>query len=134
VVTALLRGDIAFALDLFHAVRGQVDSGDIRLIAVATSKRWPAAPNVLTVAESGLPGFGYSGWYGFVFPAGTPQPIVDKMHKGLRQVLDNADVRKKLEGAGAITNLSTPAEFSELIASDIKSFQVVAKKSGLQAK
>jgi tripartite-type tricarboxylate transporter receptor subunit TctC len=134
VVTALLRGDIAFALDLFHAVRGQVDSGNIRLLAVASSKRWPAAPNVPTIAESGLPGFGYSGWYGLVFPAGTPQPIVDKMHKGLQQVLANQDVRKKLEGAGAIASLSTPAELSELIASDIKSFQGVAAKAGLKAK
>jgi len=134
VVTALLRGDVAFALDLFHAVRGQVDSGNIRLLAVATSKRWPAAPNVPTIAESGLPGFGYSGWYGLVFPAGTPQPIVEKMHKGLQQVLANQDVRKKLEGAGAVASLSTPAELSELIASDIKSFQGVAAKAGLKAK
>jgi tripartite-type tricarboxylate transporter receptor subunit TctC len=134
VVTAVLRGDIAFALDLFHAVRGQVDAGNIRLIAVATSKRWPAAPNVPTIAESGLPDFGYSGWYGFVFPAGTPQPIVDKMHKGLQQVLSNPDVKQKLEGAGAIANLSTPEEFAELIASDIRSFQAVAKKAGLHAK
>jgi tripartite-type tricarboxylate transporter receptor subunit TctC len=134
VVTALLRGDVAFALDLYHAVRGQVDSGDLRLIAVATAERWPAAPNVPTLAESGLPGFGYSGWYGFMFPAGTPQPIVDKMYKALQQVLGNEDVRRKLEGAGAIANLSTPAGLSELIASDIKSFQAVAKKAGLEAK
>ena len=134
VVTALLRGDIDFALDLYHAVRGQADSGDIRLIAVATSKRWPAAPNIPTIAESGLPGFGYSGWYGFLFPAGTPQPIVDRMHKGLELVLGNEDVRRRLEGAGAIANLSTPAGLSELIASDIESFQAVAKKARLEAK
>ncbi len=134
VVTALLRNDIAFALDLFHAVRGQVDSGNIRLLAVSTPKRWPAAPNVPTIAESGLPGFGYIGWYGFVFPAGTPQPIIDKMHKGLQQVLSNPDVIRKLEGAGAIATLSTPKEFGDLIDSDIKSFQAVARKAGLQAK
>jgi tripartite-type tricarboxylate transporter receptor subunit TctC len=135
VVTALLRGDIAFALDLFHAVRGQADSGDIRLLAVATAKRWPAAPNVPTIAESaGLAGFGYSAWYGLVFPAGTPQPIVDRMHKGLEKVLGDPDVRKKLEGAGAVANLSTPAEFSARIASDIKNFQAVAKRAGLEAK
>jgi len=134
VITALLRGDIAFALDLFHALRGQVDSGDIRLIAVATAKRWPAAPNVPTIAESGLPGFGYSAWYGLLFPAGTPQPIVDRMHKGLQQVLNNEDVKMKLEGAGAMASLSTPAELDELIASEIKSFQAVAKKAGIEPK
>jgi tripartite-type tricarboxylate transporter receptor subunit TctC len=134
VVTALLRGDIAFALDLFHAVRGQVDSGDIRLIAVSTPKRWPAAPDVPTIAESGLPGFGYIGWYGFAFPAGTRQPIIDKMHDALQKVLSDPEVVKKLEGAGAIATLSTPKEFSDLIESDINNFREAAKKGGLQAK
>jgi tripartite-type tricarboxylate transporter receptor subunit TctC len=69
-----------------------------------------------------------------VFPAGTPQPIVDRMHKGLEKVLGDPDVRKKLEGAGAVANLSTPAEFSARIASDIKNFQAVAKRAGLEAK
>jgi tripartite-type tricarboxylate transporter receptor subunit TctC len=133
VVTALLRGDIAFALDLFHAVRGQVDSGNIRLIAVSTPQRWPAAPNVPTLAES-IPGFGYSGWYGFVFPAGTPQPIVDKMHKALQQVLAREDVKAKLAGAGAIASLSAPDALGKLIASEVRSFQQVATRAGLEAK
>jgi tripartite-type tricarboxylate transporter receptor subunit TctC len=134
VITALLRGDIAFGLDLFHALRGQVDSGDIRLIAVASAKRWPAAPNVPTIAESGLPGFGYSAWYGLLFPAGTPPPIVDKVHKGLQQVLSNEEVKMKLDGAGAMASLSTPAELDELIASEIKSFQQVARNAGIEPK
>jgi tripartite-type tricarboxylate transporter receptor subunit TctC len=133
VVTALLRGDIAFALDLFHAVRGQVDAGNIRLIAVSTPDRWPAAPNVPTLAES-LPGFGYSGWYGLLLPAGTPRPIVDKMHKTLAQVLARDDVKAKLAGAGATANLSTPDALSKLIASEIRSFQQVASRAGLEAK
>ena len=134
VVTALLRGDVAFGLDLYHAIRGQVESGDLRLIAVSTPARWPAAPSVPTLAESGLPGFGYTGWYGLLFPAGTAQPIVDKLQKALQQVLTNEDVKKKLEGAGAIANLSTPAELSKLIESDIASFRAVAQKAGLEAK
>jgi tripartite-type tricarboxylate transporter receptor subunit TctC len=133
VVTALLRGDIAFALDLFHAVRGQVDAGNIRLLAVSTPERWPAAPNVPTIAQT-LPGFGYSGWYGLLLPAGTAQPIVDKMHKALSQVLARDDVKAKLAGAGAIASLSAPDALSKLIASEIKSFQQVASRAGLEAK
>jgi tripartite-type tricarboxylate transporter receptor subunit TctC len=134
VVTALLRGDAAFAVELYHAIRGQLESGDLRLIAVATPKRWPAAPSVPTLAESGLPGFGYSAWYGLVFPAGTAQPIVDKMHKALGQVTASEEVKKKLEGAGAVANLSTPAELAKLIESDVASFRTVAQKAGLGAK
>jgi tripartite-type tricarboxylate transporter receptor subunit TctC len=134
VVTALLRGDAAFAVELYHAVRGQVEAGDLRLIAVSTPKRWPAAPNVPTLAESGLPGFGYSGWYGLLFPAGVPEPIIDKLHGALQQELGRAEVQKKLEGAGAMAGLSTPAELGQLIASEVASFRAVASKAGIEPK
>ena len=104
------------------------------LLAVATPKRWAPIPNVPTVAESGIPGFGVLGWYGLAFPAGTPQPIIDKLRGALQQVLARENVRKKLEGVGAVANLSTPEEFRKTIESDIKGFQEVAKKAGLEAK
>ena len=134
VVSALLRGDAAFAVELYHPIRGQVDSGDLRVIAVATPKRWPAIPNVPTLAESGVAGIGYLGWYGLAFPAGTPQPIVDKLHKAMKDVLGKDAVKKRLEGIGAVVNLSSPAEFRKVIQSDIKAFQEVAKSAGLEAK
>lgn len=133
VVSALLRGDAAFAVDLYHAIRGQVDSGDLRLVAVATPQRWPAIPNVPTLAESGVAGIGYLGWYGLVFPAGTPQAIVDRQHKALQDVLAKDAVKKRLEGAGAVANLSSPTEFRNVIQSDIKAFHEVAKAAGLEA-
>jgi len=111
-----------------------VDSGDLRVIAVATPKRWPAIPNVPTLAESGVAGIGYLGWYGLAFPAGTPQPIVDKLHKAMKDVLGKDAVKKRLEGIGAVVNLSSPAEFTKVIQSDIKAFQEVAKSAGLEAK
>jgi tripartite-type tricarboxylate transporter receptor subunit TctC len=132
VVSALLRGDAAFAVELYHAIRGQVDSGDLRLLAVATPKRWPAIMSVPTVAESGIPGFGFLGWYGLVFPASTPQPIIDKVHKSLQEVLGRESVRKRLDGIGAIANLSTPDEFRKVIESDIRAFREVAKTAGLE--
>lgn len=134
VVTALLRGDAAFAVELIHAVRGQVDAGELRLIAVSTPQRWPSAPSIPTLAESGLAGFGYSGWYGLVFPAGTPQAIIEKVHKALEQELAREDVQKKLEGVGANVSLSTPAEFSEVIERDIASFRTAASKAGIVPK
>ena len=134
VVSALLRGDAAYAVELYHPIRGQVDSGDLRVIAVATPKRWPAIPNVPTLEESGISGIGYLGWYGLAFPAGTPQPIIDKLHKAMKEVLSKDTVKMRLEGIGAIPNLSSPAEFRKVIESDIKGFQEVAKASGLEAK
>ena len=134
VVSALLRGDAAFAVELYHPIRGQIDSGDVRILAVATPSRWPAIPNVPTLAESGVSGIAYLGWYGLVFPAGTPKPIVDKLHKAMAQVLSKEAVKQRLEGIGAAPNLSSPEEFTKVIQSDIKTFEQVAKAAGLEAK
>ncbi|MEX2035549.1 MAG: tripartite tricarboxylate transporter substrate binding protein [Xanthobacteraceae bacterium] len=134
VVSALLRGDAAFAIELYHAIRGQVDAGELRVIATTTPRRWAPIPNVPTFAESGLLGFGILGWYGLAFPAGTPQPIIDKLRKALQEVLARDSVRKRLEGVGAVANLSSPDEFKKAIASDIERFREVAKKAGLEAK
>jgi tripartite-type tricarboxylate transporter receptor subunit TctC len=134
VVTALLRGDAAFGMDLYHALRGQVEAGNLRLLAVSTPGRWPAMPDVPTLAESGLPGFAYSGWYGLLFPAGVQQSIVDKLHNSLQRVLANEDVKRKLEGAGAFASLSPPEELNKLIETDISSFRSTAEKAGLEAK
>ncbi len=132
VVTALIRGDSAFAVDLYHAIRGQVDGGELRVLATSTPRRWGPIPSVPAVAES-IPGFGVLGWYGLAFPAGTPQPIIDKLRKALAEVLARDSVKKRLEGVGAVANLSTPDEFKKAIESDIASFKQVAGKAGLQA-
>ena len=132
VMTALIRGDSAFAMDLYHAMRGQIDAGELRVIATATPKRWGPIPNVPAIAET-IPGFGVLGWYGLAFPAGTPQPVIDKLRGALKEVLSRETVRKKLEGVGAVANLSTPEEFKKTIESDISSFKAVASKAGLQA-
>jgi tripartite-type tricarboxylate transporter receptor subunit TctC len=133
VVSALLRKDAAYAVELYHAIRGQVDAGSLKLLAVATPQRWPAIAKVPAISET-IPGFGFRGWYGIVFPARTPQPVIDRMHAALKEVLVRPAVRKRLEGVGASANLSTPAEFRNTIKSDIETFRAVAKKAGLQAK
>ena len=132
VMTALIRGDSAFAMDLYHAMRGQIDAGELRVVATATPKRWGPIPNVPAIAET-IPGFGVLGWYGLAFPAGTPQPVIDKLRGALKEVLSREAVRKKLEGVGAVANLSTPEEFKKTIESDISGFRAVASKAGLQA-
>ena len=86
VVSALIRGDAAFAVELYHAIRGQVDGGQLKLLATATPNRWGPIPNVPTVADT-IPGYGILGWYGLAFPAGTPQPVIDKLRGALKTVL-----------------------------------------------
>jgi tripartite-type tricarboxylate transporter receptor subunit TctC len=132
VVTALLRKDVAFAVENAHAVRGQVASGDLKLLAVLTSTRFPALANIPTMSESGMPGFEVNGWYGLVYPAGVPDVVVTKTHAALSQVLSRPAVREKLEGIGARASLSTPQELGKLIADEVVRWRQVATAAGLQ--
>jgi len=132
VVTALLRKDVAFAVDLAHAVRGQVASGELKLIAVTTGKRFPSLPNVPTMIESGMPGFEVNGWYGMVYPAGVPKEVIDKSHKALTQVLSRDNVKKQLENIGAEAALSSPEAFGKLIGEEVVRWRDVAKQAGLE--
>ena len=132
VVTALLRKDVAFAVDLAHAVRGQVASGELKLIAVTTGKRFPSLPNVPTMIESGMPGFEVNGWYGMVYPAGVPKEVIDKTHKALTQVLSRDSVKKQLENIGAEAALSSPEAFGKLIAEEVIRWRDVARQAGLE--
>jgi tripartite-type tricarboxylate transporter receptor subunit TctC len=132
VVTALLRKDVAFAVDLAHAVRGQVASGELKLIAVTTGKRFPSLPNVPTMIESGMPGFEVNGWYGMVYPAGVPKEVIGKTHKALTQVLSRDSVKKQLENIGAEAALSSPEAFGKLIAEEVIRWRDVARQAGLE--
>ncbi len=132
VVTSVLRGDVAYAVELAHAVRGQVESGELKILAVTTPTRWPSLPEVPTAVEQGLPTFAATGWYGLVYPAGVPQPIIDKTQKALAQVLAQDTIKKQLSNAGAIPNLSTPAEFTKLISEEVVRWKKVATEAHIQ--
>jgi tripartite-type tricarboxylate transporter receptor subunit TctC len=132
VVTALLRKDVAFAVDLAHAVKGQVASGELRLLALATSKRFPSMPEVPTMIEAGMPGFEVDGWYGLVYPAGVPAQVIAKTHKALTEVLSRDSVKKQLANIGAEAALSSPEAFGRLIAEEVVRWREVAKAAGLE--
>jgi tripartite-type tricarboxylate transporter receptor subunit TctC len=132
VVTALIRGDITYAVDLAHAVRGQVQSGDLKILAVTTGKRWPSLPDVPTVIESGVPDIDVLGWYGLVFPAGVPPIAIEKTRRALEQVLARETVRTQLVNVGALPNLSTPQQFGTLIEQEVLRWRAVATAAGLQ--
>ena len=132
VVTALLAQEVDYAVELVHAVSGQVQAGQLKILAVSTPKRWPAIPDVPTVAESGVPGYDVSGWYGWVYPAGTPQPIIDKTNAALRTVLARPEVQESLAKVGAFVHVSTPAEFTKLLADEVAKWRSVRDKASIE--
>jgi tripartite-type tricarboxylate transporter receptor subunit TctC len=134
VVTALRAKEIDYAVELLHAVIGQVQAGELKLLAVGTPQRWPAIPNVPTVAESGVPGYSVVGWYGMVYPAGTPKDVVDKTNKALQTVLARKDIQEKLLKVGAVAHSSTSEEFGKHLASEVATWKAVREAANIPQK
>jgi tripartite-type tricarboxylate transporter receptor subunit TctC len=130
-LTALLSQEADFGIDLLHTVRGQVEAGQLKLLAVGAPRREPSIPNVPTVAEQDVPGYAVTGWYGWVYPAGTPQPIVDKTNAALNEILARPEIKEQLARAGATVHVSTAAEFGKTIADEVAKWKSVRDKAGL---
>jgi len=130
-ITGLLAGEVHLTFELVQPVLGQIRAGELKAIAVTSPQRYPALPDVPTVAESGLPDFQVMSWYALTFPAGTPQPIIDKTNKGLREVLGREDVRKQILNVGATARTSTPDELRAHVAREIAKWSAVREKAGI---
>jgi tripartite-type tricarboxylate transporter receptor subunit TctC len=104
-----------------------MSSGKIRPIAVMTDVRIPAAPQVPTVAESGVPGFEANGWNGIVAPAGTPKQIVNRLNRVINEVVMEKDVHDRLAKQGVVTDLKKPEAFSQMINFEIQKWEKLTK-------
>jgi tripartite-type tricarboxylate transporter receptor subunit TctC len=110
----------------------QVRSGKVRALAVGASRRAAVLPDVPTFAEAGLPGYEVANWVGLVAPAGTPQPIVDKLHKEISAILDSPDIQKQLASAGAEIERMSPAEFGAFMVKELEKWGRVVKEGGIK--
>lgn len=97
----LFSGQVSLLFTSMPAVLPHVNSGKLRGIAVGSAKRSPAAPDVPTVAESGVPGFEYVAWYGLFAPARTPKTIIDRINSDVTRALGDADLSQRLASQGA---------------------------------
>lgn len=111
-----------------------VKANRLKGLAVTSKERLPQLPDVPTMVESGYPDMVSSSWQGILFPAGTPRPIVARMHAVLVQTLDTADVKQKFGNGGATAVSSkTPEVFGEFVATETRRWGKVAKDSGAKA-
>jgi tripartite-type tricarboxylate transporter receptor subunit TctC len=131
VLTGLMGKQVDFTFELVQPVLGQVRSGSLKALAVTSPAHDPSLPDLPTVAESGLPAFQVMSWYGLSFPAGTPQPIIDKMNKALHQVLARPDIQAALLKVGATARSSTPAEMRQHVVNEIAKWTAVREKAGI---
>ncbi len=126
----LVGGHVQVMFSGFSAAMPHIKSGKARALAVTGARRSPALPDVPTIAEQGFPGVEATAWYGMLAPAGTPRPVVARLHGELVKVLKQPDVVQKLDALGFEIVAGTPDAFAAYIKSEIKKWEKVVKASG----
>lgn len=132
-LTDLIGGQVAMMVSTFASALPHVKSGRMRALGVTTIKRSPAAPEVPTLDESGIPGYDYSTWYGLLGRGGTQKAIIDRLNDATRRVLENPEIRKRFDQQGVEPIRNTPAEFAAYLKSETEKWGKVVIATGATA-
>ena len=130
VVAAVVNGDVHLFIETLGSIGPQVKAGKMRLLAVAANKRSPFAPDVPTVAETGLPPFESGSWSGLLAPAGTPAAIIQRLNMETRRGADTKEMREVMAGQGGEVLWSTPEQFGKLVADEAVKWAKAVALSG----
>ena len=128
----LMGGQVQLGFDNLPSSINHIRSGKIRALAVTTAKRWPGAPEIPTFAESGVPGYEASAWFGLLAPPSTPPSIVDQLQRHVAAILALPEVEKTFFEQGAEPSGNTPAEFEALIGRELQKWTKVAAATGVK--
>lgn len=109
-----------------------IRSGQVRGLAASTPERSPLAPELPTFAESGVPGFNVSSWYGLFVASKTPKDIVDKMHNGVAKMLAEAETKKRYDNLGVDAVSATPEQVTAIMKDEIKLWEPVIRAAGIR--
>src|SRR5665213_2865323 len=129
-LTDVLAGRIKMTFTGVPSSLALIKDGKLRALAVTGTSRLPVLPDVPTVAET-LPGFDVRSWNGFFAPAGTPATVVEKLNREIVRVLGQSDVKGRLDGMGAQTFVSTPAQFSDFVRNEVAKWKKVMAAAGI---
>jgi tripartite-type tricarboxylate transporter receptor subunit TctC len=111
----VMAGEASVMFPTMQSALPHVKSGRLRALAISTATRSPAVPDIPTVAESGVPGYDATGWYGMLTPAGTPQAAINRLHAETVKILTAQDFKARLAAEGAVAVGNTPAQFDKFI-------------------
>jgi tripartite-type tricarboxylate transporter receptor subunit TctC len=109
-IPAMLAGDVNFAIDNLASYVSTIESGKLRALAVTSAQRWPTMQQVPTMTEAGIKDFVVTSWAAFVFPAGTPRPVIAKVSDAMKKIAADPEIQKRFLVAGARCIASTPEE------------------------
>jgi tripartite-type tricarboxylate transporter receptor subunit TctC len=127
---ALLSGDVGLGFIGYSIVAPHARTGKLRVLAVSTSKRSALTPDVPTLAEAGVPGYGFDISVGYLAPAGTPRPAIERLNAEINRALKVPEVRQVLETAGIPPVGGTPEEFAQAIGAEVALMAKVVKAAG----
>ena len=133
VMPDVLGGRLTMTFGNISAVLPLSRENKLRALAVTSIKRSASVPNLPTMAEQGFPGFDSTAWFGLMAPAGTPAPIVAKVHAETARILARAEVREKFATLGMEVIGNTPAQFGDVIKAEIPVWAKVIKAAGVKA-
>jgi tripartite-type tricarboxylate transporter receptor subunit TctC len=125
-------GHVPLAMAALPSAMPHVQAATLRALAVTTEKRWPTLPDVVTIAESGYPGFSHVTWIGILAPTGTPAAIIARLHKEIAAVLLTADMRERLIVIGAEASGRSPAEFEAALKAEYEATGKLVSRIGLK--
>lgn len=129
-LTDLLSGNVQAMFVSYGTGNAQIKAGKIRVLAVTSSQRSPALPDVPTIAEAGVPGYESGVWYALLAPHGTPPEIVKRLHDGSVAALQSKELRERFASDGVKPIGSTPEELTKYIQSERVKWAEVVKRSG----
>ena len=131
-VSAVLGGEVTMTFGSLSALSPFASTGKLRVIAVTSAKRSPQAPQLPTIAESGVPGYQMTPWYGMVGPKGLPKPIVDRLHGTVTTSLAAKDMQERMAKVGYEPEGSTPRELAEHIRAELALYRKLIKLVGFK--
>ena len=132
-IISLLAGEIGVMFTTTPTSIQYIKAGRLRPLGVTTTKRIPALPEVPAIAEAGVPGYESVQWFGILVPAGTPRPIIDRLHQEITRAIRAPEMKDKLASEGLDVIAGTPAEFGALIKSETEKWAKVIKSMGIKA-
>ncbi|WP_436411631.1 Bug family tripartite tricarboxylate transporter substrate binding protein [Variovorax ginsengisoli] len=132
-LTDVVGGQVGVMIDALGSSGPFIKSGKLRALAVTTAKRSQSVPELPTVSESGLPGYEAMPWLGLVAPAGTPQPVIDRIYREVVEVLKEPELRERFKGWGLDIIGNTPAEFTSFLRRDIDQWSRVISSAKIKA-
>ncbi|HSH99337.1 MAG TPA: tripartite tricarboxylate transporter substrate binding protein [Reyranella sp.] len=129
----LLAGQVQLTIDNLPAILPQIRSGGVRALAISTAERWPALPDLPTIAEAGLPGYAAISWQMVAAPAGTPRPIIDRLSAAVTKASADPAFKAKVAETGAATAGGTVDEARAFVKAEAVKWREVVLKSGAKA-